>query len=137
MSRRSDPVFPSLFDPLLRDLERWRRGPRPGGRIPDALWQAAVRLARDHGVSKTALAVRLDYYKLKERMQASGDPATGSGRRRAPAFLEIPLGVSPQPAPDCVIALENEEKGRLRIELRGRAASEIELLVRSLWSAAK
>jgi len=38
-----------------------------GLRMPEALWKAAARLARAHGLSPVAKALGLDYYSLKKR----------------------------------------------------------------------
>ena len=138
MSRRYDQIPLHTFEPVLGDLARWRRGPRRGRRIPENLWRAAVQLARKHGVSKTALTLHLDYHGLKDRLEASGrKPAGPRTRRRAgPAFIELPFGVPLQPA-ECVLQLEDAERGRLRIELRGRPSSDIGPLARALWSRLK
>ena len=45
-------------------FEAWRRQRKAGGRIPQPLWVMATRLAKAHGVSRTAAALGLDYYRL-------------------------------------------------------------------------
>jgi hypothetical protein len=135
MNRRSDPFAQtSPFDPVRRDLERWRRGRTPGSRIPEPLWKAAIRLARVHGVSRTAIALRLDYYTLKDRLGSAGPgaPRSTAPRVGGPTFLEVPLGL-PLQAPGCVLELEADRERRLRVELRGGTPSMIEALARSLW----
>jgi hypothetical protein len=140
MSRRSDQIPLHAFEPVLGDLARWRRGRVAGSRIPKNLWRAAVRLARQHGVSKTALALHLDYHGLKNRLEASAPvdrtQPMGPRRRASPAFIELPFGVPLQPA-ECVLQLEDDKRGRLRIELRGRPSSDIEPLALALWSRLK
>ena len=74
---------------LLRGRSRfqaWRRRRKTRGRIPDTLWALAVRLVKIHGVNRTALALGVDYYSLKKRVEAASSkpPATG------PAFVELP-----------------------------------------------
>ena len=54
-------------------FERWRRRRSRGTRIPAALWDAAAEAAREYGVSKVAGTLRLDYYKLKERLESAPD----------------------------------------------------------------
>ena len=62
---------------LPKDLARARgqfqawRGQRTGRRIPQQLWDLAVRLVNRHGVSRTATALGLDYYSLKKQAQAA------------------------------------------------------------------
>jgi len=54
------PSRPDLADPLLaarRAFEGWRSAPERGRRVPESLWKIAVDLAREQGVSKTALAL--------------------------------------------------------------------------------
>jgi hypothetical protein len=54
-------------------VERWREQEVCRWRMPEELWDAAVSLARTHGVGPIARALRLDYGSLKKRM------AHGSG----------------------------------------------------------
>lgn len=51
----------------LRDrVQAWRRreGGGPGKRVPDELWEQAVRVARVAGLTATARATRLNYDRL-------------------------------------------------------------------------
>ena len=47
-------------------FEAWRRSRKVGARIPDSLWSLAVTLAESHGLSRTASALKLDDYSLKD-----------------------------------------------------------------------
>ena len=58
---------------------------KPQSRIPQPLWEMAVRLAKAHGLSRTATVLRLDYYTLKARVEA--DAARDS--TPASAFVEL------------------------------------------------
>lgn len=42
-------------------FEHWRQGRAAGSRIPAALWNLAVDVARRHGVARTAAALRDPY----------------------------------------------------------------------------
>jgi hypothetical protein len=47
-------------------------GAAAGGlRIPQPLWDLAVRLVSQYGISRTATALGLDYYSLKKQAQAA------------------------------------------------------------------
>jgi hypothetical protein len=132
MRRRSDRVSRDGFDDARRAFESWRSHGARGRRIPDGLWRAAVRLAREHGVSRTALTLGLDYYSLKEHVAAGANESAGGGARSG-GFVEMPpLGLPP--APGCILELEHRRGARLRIQLQGPARAEIlEPLVRALW----
>lgn len=72
---------------LGQRLKTWR-AIRPGRRrIPDELWRAAADVARIHGLSRTATALKLGYHGLRRRLQ--GGAARDNRRRRAPVFMEV------------------------------------------------
>src|SRR3954449_10839571 len=68
-------------------FQAWRGRRKAGGRFPEALWAVATRLANAHGVSRTAAALGLDYYRLKERAEAAGsEPRRTSRAAGRPAW---------------------------------------------------
>src|SRR5436305_14489583 len=90
---RDSTHIPEPVAQLQRQLEQFRSTQPGRTKRPESLWQAAVELARQHGVYPVAHPLRLDYTGLKKRL--GGTPAV---RRRAtkPAFLEL---VAPPRAP--------------------------------------
>jgi hypothetical protein len=56
------------IEQLDERFKRWRRGRPRGTKIPEDLWAAAVALAQEQGVNRTARRLRLDYYDLKKRV---------------------------------------------------------------------
>jgi len=129
MSRGSKQRKADPFTATRRKLERWRDRRSPGQRIPEALWAAALSLAREHGTSKTALSLRLDYYSLKKRLEAT--PAEESAE-----FVEVPLGALLSGS-ECIVELADGQGARLRIELKGQATSELASVVLSLWKGSR
>ena len=102
---------------LPQDLARARsqfqawRGRRTGHRIPEPLWGLAVRLVNQHGVSRTAAVLGLDYYSLKKRAESGArEPASSS-----PAFVELPAPVVL--SRQCQFELDNGAGGTLRLHL--------------------
>ena len=119
---------------LLRAQNRfqaWRRGRRKAGsRIPLSLWKLAVRLARRHGISRTASALGLDYYSLKKQVEvAAADQSQSSG----PAFVELPAPVVV--GKQCLFELDNGTGAILRVQLLGYDTADVEVLARHFWSA--
>jgi hypothetical protein len=112
---------------VRRQFEQWRRRRARGARIPEPLWDAAVELAREHGISKTAHALRLDYYAIKKRMEGAAR-STEAGR-----FVEIPMPVASR-GPSCVVEVEDGNGVRMRLELEGLGADEVADLVRCVWN---
>jgi hypothetical protein len=71
---------------LQRQLDQFRSTQPQRTKLPEPLWQAAVELARQHGIYPFAHPLRLDYMGLKRRL--GGIPAL---RRKAgrPTFVEL------------------------------------------------
>lgn len=106
-------------------LAAWRRTKEPRSRIPEALWEMAIRLAVKHGVHRTARTLKLDYYSLKKRVGA----AEGWPAKNDSAFVELPAVVAP--VPECVIELA-DSGGTLRVHLKGYHAADIAVVGRGL-----
>lgn len=119
--------LPSDLGRGRRRFQAWRARRVVGDRIPPALWDLAVRLAKAHGISRTVGALGVDYYSLKKRTEAASPEAAA-----APAFIELPPAMV---AKQCQFELDNSAGGRLRVQLVGYDANEIETLARVLWNA--
>ncbi len=106
-------------------LQAWRGRRKLGDRIPLSLWMLAVRLAKAHGVSRTAMALGLDYYGLKKRVAATADEPRSSKQ----AFVELPapLVVGKQ----CLFEFENGTGATMRVQLMGYDAADVEVLSRA------
>src|ERR1700722_16549086 len=61
-------VIPESIAQLQLQLNEIRSTRPRGKRLPDSVWQAAVELAREHGVYSVAHHLRLDYAGLKKRL---------------------------------------------------------------------
>ena len=61
-------VIPEPIEQLQRQLDQIRSTQPRGKKLPDSVWQAAVELAREHGVYSVAHPLRLDYAGLKKRL---------------------------------------------------------------------
>jgi len=117
-------------------FERWRRSRTLGTRIPEGLWRAAVEVGREHGPSKTAQKLGLDYYALKKRLESAPGERSAGEQPSGRGFLEIPLW-APCAPPECVLEIEDGQGARLRVELKSAAVAELETLARAFWSVAR
>jgi hypothetical protein len=117
---------------LMRGRSRfqtWRGQRKVGGRIPQGLWTMAVRLAKTHGVSRTAAVLGLDYYSLQKRAKSAASEPQPSG----PAFVELTSPVIV--AKHCRFELDNGVGVTMSVQLVGYDAAELEALSRSFWNA--
>ena len=120
----------SLPSDLARGRDRfqaWREQRTGRGRVPHALWALAVRLAKGHGVSRTAAVLGLDYYGLQKRAKGAASEPQPSG----PAFVELtsPAIVAKQ----CRFELDNGAGGTMSVHLAGYDAADLEALARGFW----
>ena len=102
-----------------------------GGRPDSAAALGPGRPAGEpHGVSRTASALGLDYYSLKKRAEAGGQPTTVRAARRSSSCLS-PVVVGKQ----CLFELDNGAGATMRVQLVGYDAADVEALARSFWNA--
>ena len=139
------PNVPPNMQKVLRRLERWRSAHTGRLPIPKRLWTAAVKLAGEHGVFHTAKALRLEYGKLKQLLEAASPKvkrpvkrAPMSRARRTPstvppAFVEL---IAPRPgsSAECRVELEGP-RGRMRVDFKSVATAELVALSRALWDS--
>jgi len=85
MARGRSSRVPDI-DEVRSRFEQWRQTRQGKARIPDALWLAAIEMARRDGVNRTAAALHLDGGKLKRRMVAAD---SASSEAIPPAFVEL------------------------------------------------
>jgi len=134
--------IPNNMRKVYRRFQRWRSLHTGRLPIPEPLWAAAAEVAREQGVFPTAKALRLEYGKLKQRVEAAGPaakrqvakaPAAGPrlARPAPPAFVEL-IAPRANSFPAGVVELEGP-RGRMRIELKGVATTELVALSRALW----
>jgi hypothetical protein len=129
MPRRKNAII--TLDEAKARFEAWRQNRRRKAPIPDALWSAAVDVARKEGVSRTATELRVEWNHLKRRMAAA---AGTSLKQSPPRFVEL-VAPREEALHECVIEVEGR-RCKLRIQLKGASASYLATLSRELWESA-
>ncbi len=110
-------------------FQAWRERRQGARRIPQPLWALAVRLGSQHGISRTATALGLDYYSLKKRVESAGQEPPS----RSPAFVELPPSVVV--GKQALFELDNGAGATMRVQLLGYDAADVEALARRFWDA--
>ena len=123
MKRQSTPL-PETIAQLQRQLEQIRSTQPPRSRLPESLWNAAVDLARQHGIYAVAHALRLDYMGLKKRLSGTPDRRRQSTK---PTFVELVTA----PANACVIEFESANDAKMRIEWKAAGPPDWASLLRA------
>ena len=127
MNRKTTPTLPAEMQKVQSQFAQWRSLHPRRSRLSEQLWSSAVTLAKQHGLSKTASTLGLDYYCLKKRM-----PVSRSNPTTVPAaFVEL---ISLPARTDCIVELESARGEKMRIDWKGSAPPDLIGLSRVLWS---
>ena len=125
---RVDADVAAAMRKVYRQLERWRKARKGRERIPKTIWAAAGELARKHGVNQVSRVLRLEFNQLKRAAEENGP---NGHKQSTAAFVEL---IAPQTAAarECAIELENQ-RGKLRVEMKGMTTAELANISRALW----
>ncbi len=113
----STAIIPEPIAQLQLQLDQIRNTQPRAKRLPDSVWQAAVELAREHGVYCVAHHLRLDYAGLKKRL---GGISYRRRKARKPAFVELMAPPSAMLG-ECLIEFESVRGGKVRIQWKAAA----------------
>ena len=132
MNRKSTSLIPEPIVQLQRQLDQFRSTQQRRTKLPESLWQAAVELARQHGVYSVAHPLRLDYVGLKKRL---GGASTRRRKATKPAFVEL-IGPNRAQLEECVIDFESSGGNKMRIQWKTAAPPDWASLLRA-WRDAE
>jgi hypothetical protein len=132
LNNKSASPIPEPIVQLQRQLDQFRSIQPHRARLPEALWQAAVELARVHGLHSVAQPLRLDYMGLKKRL---GEVPVVRKKTSAPAFVEL-ISAPSAPVADCVIEFESSVGSKMRIHWKNSASPDWASLLRA-WREAE
>ena len=136
MARSEASAAPAWARGARARFEKWRRSRKTGARIPEPLWDAAVGLAREHGINPVVRALGLDYYCLKRRMAGKRTRRTTTRKVASPRFVEVDLSGS-FPGSGCVVELEHPSGAKMTLRFSGREGMDLAALTTSFWSQTK
>ena len=127
------PTVRHTLEVVRNQFEVWRKRRRCRTRIPEALWQAAADLCREHSICEVSRSLRLNYNGLKNRVtRARGrSPAVGQGPDLN--FVKLDLGAPITPS-ECLVEMEAANGSKMRMSFRGvlREVDPVELS-RAFW----
>jgi len=128
MRSKKRPKLPARMSRLEKRLTSWRKTRTPRQRIPKSIWRSAAKLATEYGLSKTAVALKLNYEGLRKHVEQARveSPAT------AP-FVELSASSFPL-ASECMIEWEDGDGESMRMHLKGSAVPDVLALGNSFWS---
>jgi len=137
MSLKEGESLPGRLENVRQRFEQWRLTRSEGTRIPEPLWAAAVELVDEYGLHRTAKTLRVDYYSLKKRVEASA-PSSGDAScdGSSATFVELPSAArarSRRTCSECVVEFEDGYGATMRVFLSGVEVPDLVALSRSFW----
>src|SRR6516225_5640715 len=127
----------SDVEQLGRQFVEFRRTHAVRSRLPQELWAAAAKLARRDGITATARVLGVDRPSLQkwtDRLEPRASTKAHKPPRRqpqgGPAFVELLAG-STGTRNSCLVEVESRQGGKLRLELRDMAPSQLAELIRA------
>ena len=129
MNRKSTAPIPEAIAQLQRQLDQFRSTRPARTNLPESVWQAAVELARQHGIYAAAHPLRLDYTRLKQRL--NGIPSRSRKLKPGkPAFVEL-IGSGAAALPECMIEFESASGGKMRVQWKAAVPPDWASLLRA------
>jgi len=129
----STPAIRPTIESVRHRFEIWRKRRGRRGRIPEALWEAAVGLCREHSICEVSRSLRVNYNGLKDRTPKARDMGLAVGKRSDLGFVKLDLGAPIVPS-ECLVEVEAPNGAKMRMCLRGglRDVDPVEL-GRAFW----
>lgn len=127
------PTVSADIEQVRGRLQEWRRSRKHGSRIPEALWIAAVKLAKKYPPARIAHTFGLDYDGLKRRLKTAKQHGTSEPQSQ-PGFIEL-FPFAPSSHCECTIEMEDWRGAKMKLELKGASAADVAAVGRALWSA--
>ena len=127
---------------VQQQIERWRQTRKVRESVPDKLWDAAVRMAEVYGLNQTARALRLNYDRLKKRVEqhavvaVDGKKAKGSVKAKKAVststarFVEL-APVASAGCGECCVELEDGRGAVMRVRIQGIGMPDLAMLTRA------
>jgi hypothetical protein len=135
MGRKKTSPRDARIEKVSQQIEHWRQTRSERSAMPEPLWQAAVEVAREHGVFGAARALSVNYGSLRKRAEAVGVSRRRPKRGDAqpPTFVELGPVTSVNAGTGLVVEVTGAQGQRLTVCLRG-GELDLAALIRECWS---
>ena len=112
------PILKPTLEEVRDKFQLWRNNKQGRRRIPDALWQSAVELCKDHSLLNVSRTLRLNYTALKHRVQSTQKIAAPSSGYCS-EFVEVDFEQS-MLCSECIVELETPNGAKMKMYFKGQ-----------------
>lgn len=124
MTQAESRSLPPDVEAVREQIEEWRRTRSKRTRMPERLWEAAVSLARKHGMWRISQDLRVRFEGLKSRMA----PAEPSSKAKGKAeFVELTSALTGAGSGNGATSVEVSRADGTRLSLRLGAGGDVDL----------
>ncbi len=134
MGRGKSGTLPRPVTAVRQRIEYWRQTREKRTRMPEELWDAAVSVAREHGLWAVSRALRVNYESLKSRL-GRGAAERRSGAACAAGFVELDASefVKARDGVETVVELSGADGATRMIRRGGSEAVDVAALADAFW----
>ena len=132
ITRERHEELKGLIEPLLQQVEHWRKAKGKNEKMPEPLWQEAIGLAKVYGGSPVQKILRIDYRGLERRALGIVKPSAKAGSVGRPSFIELPS--LPARRAEHLVELEDGTGRKLSLKIVAGHLAEVLPVVQSFWS---
>lgn len=133
MIQRPIPEDGSALEKIQKEFETWRNNRKKRGRLPKALWEAAVSLSKDYSLGRISTALRLNYRELKRRVEVRNSKKN-SEPDSTTHFIEVNMKEM-IPSVECTVEMEDKSGAKMKMLIRGDV--DFVNLARTFWEKSR
>lgn len=119
------------IQPLLQQVELWRKNKKNNEKMPEPLWREAIALAKVYGVSPVQGILRIDYRGLQRRALGIIKPPAKAHPIAPQSFVELPALTARRP--EHLVELEDGTGRRLSVKVAAGHLAEVLPLAQAFW----
>lgn len=131
ITREQHEELKTRIEPLRQRVESWRKNKGSNEKMPEALWEEAIALAKVYGVSPVQRILRIDYRGLERRAFGIIKPPGKARVAERPRFLELPS--LPMRRAEHLVELEDGTGRKLSLKVAAGHLAEVLPLAQGFW----
>lgn len=106
------------LEDLQEEFKKWRAKRKRHSRIPEELWEAAVKLSSDYTTHQISKTLQLNYLALENRILSKKHDKSMPEQGADPSFIEIDCGKHFSPTA-CFVEIEKSNGSKMKMYFKG------------------
>lgn len=125
----------SNLENIRRQFKKWRAEKRSKrARIPEELWQSAVKLTPDYSIHRVSRVLHLNHTALKQRALSAGSK-NELKKEAGCTFIEV--DVEKASTAECIVELEDGTGAKMKMHLKEATAGHVFAACGAFWQESR